>query len=322
MSGKNMPLGVACGVAAGALWGLVFVAPDVIRGFGPLMLATGRYLLYGIFALALVAPNWRRLLSGLGRAEWVALAWLSLLGNILYYVLLASAVQLGGVAMTSLVIGFLPVAVTIIGSRDQGAVPLRKLVPSLLLSFAGILCIGWESMGHAKGLSLMTQALGFACAVGALISWTTFAVGNSRWLARLEGFSGHDWSLLIGVMTGAQALVLVPVAVLWEGVSQTAGQWELFAAVCGGIAVLSSIIGNGLWNRMSRLLPLTMVGQMILFETLFALLYGFLWERRLPAPLEGLAMVFVVSSVLTCLAAHRPRVARTRKRDAPVTTIA
>lgn len=40
--------------------------------------------------------------------------------------LLANAVQLGGIAMTSLVIGFLPVAVTIIGSRDPGAVPLRR----------------------------------------------------------------------------------------------------------------------------------------------------------------------------------------------------
>ncbi len=55
---------------------------------------------------------------------------------------------------------------------------------------------------------------------------------------------------------------------------------------------------------MSRLLPLTMVGQMILFETLFALLYGFLWERRLPMPLEVAAFVLVVASVLSCIAAH------------------
>lgn len=74
----------------------------------------------------------------------------------------------------------------------------------------------------------------------------------------------------------------------------------------GGLVNLSSIIGNGLWNRMSRLLPLTMVGQMILFETLFALLYGFLWDWRTPSGLEGAAILFVLASVLTCLAAHRP----------------
>jgi drug/metabolite transporter (DMT)-like permease len=76
-------------------------------------------------------------------------------------------------------------------------------------------------------------------------------------------------------------------------------------AVVTGVALAASIVGNAFWNRMSRLLPLTMVGQMILFETLFALLYGFLWERRLPTAWEGAAMVLVVLSVLSCVRAHR-----------------
>lgn len=307
MSAKNIPLGLAFGMAAGAFWGLVFVVPDVANHFGPLQLSAGRYLAYGVFALALLAPHWGRIAPALGRAEWIALAWLSLLGNILYYVLLASAVQLGGVAMTSLVIGFLPVTVTIIGSRSKGAVPLPKLLPSLALSMAGIACIAWQSLGQTGGVSFLTQVSGFACALGALVSWTGFAVGNSRWLARLDGFSGHDWSLLIGVMTGAQALLLIPPALLLEGVSQGRHEWLTFAGLCTGIALFSSIIGNGLWNRMSRLLPLTMVGQMILFETLFALLYGFLWEKRWPTMFEALAIILVAASVLSCLAAHRPR---------------
>lgn len=72
-----------------------------------------------------------------------------------------------------------------------------------------------------------------------------------------------------------------------------------------GVALIASIAGNALWNRMSRLLPLTLVGQMILFETVFALIYGLVWEHRLPTALEALALVFVILSVLACLAAHR-----------------
>jgi len=109
-------------------------------------------------------------------------------------------------------------------------------------------------------------------------------------------------------MTGAQALILIPPALLFERTSHDQQDWLLFAGVCTGIAILSSIVGNGLWNQMSRLLPLTMVGQMILFETLFALLYGFLWERRLPTAFEVVAMGLVTASVLSCLAAHRPAV--------------
>jgi drug/metabolite transporter (DMT)-like permease len=85
--------------------------------------------------------------------------------------------------------------------------------------------------------------------------------------------------------------------------------------VAGGVAVCASILANALWNRMNRLLPLTLAGQMILFETLFALLYGFAWERRAPTAPELAAMGLMTASVLTCLAAHR-------KRDAPPAPLA
>lgn len=304
-------LGIACGIVAGALWGLVFLAPELASAFTPLQLAAGRYLAYGLFAVLLVLPRWRALCAGLGLREWWALAWLSLLGNILYYALLATAVQLGGMAMTSLVIGFLPVAVTVIGSRDHGAVSVRKLVPSLLLGAAGILCIGWQAVGDALGDGRtgmpMAEMTGLLCAVGALVSWTVYAVGNSRWLARLGHVSAHDWSLLTGVVTGAQALLLAVPAFLFARSGHAAGEWLHFAAVVTGVAILASIVGNAFWNRMSRLLPLTLVGQMILFETMFALLYGFLWEQRLPTGMELAALVCVTGSVLSCVAAHRAK---------------
>ena len=118
--------------------------------------------------------------------------------------------------------------------------------------------------------------------------------------------SAHDWNLLTGVVTGAQSLLLLPVALLIaSGAQHEAGDWMRLSGVSVGVAVLASIVGNNLWNRMSRLLPLTLVGQMILFETLFALIYGFAWERRLPTVIEALAFLLVVLSVATCLRAHR-----------------
>ena len=301
---NNTHLGIACGVGAGALWGLVFLAPELVRAFTPLQLAIGRYLAFGVIALVLIAPRWRMLVTALTRREWRALAWLALAGNTLYYILLSSAVQMGGIAMTSLVIGFLPVAVTIIGSRDSGAVPLRALAPSLGLCGAGALCIGWQAIAVPSG-AMGAQAIGLLCAIGALISWTAYAVGNTRCLARLDHVSAHDWNLLTGMVTGAQAVMLIPVTLLFEPIRHDASAWVHFAGVSVGVAVLASILGNALWNRMSRLLPLTMVGQMILFETLFALVYGFLWEQRLPRPLELAAFALVVTSVLSCIAAHR-----------------
>lgn len=302
---RSTLLGILCGAGAGALWGLVFLAPELARAFSPLQLTIGRYLAYGLFSAALIAPRWQVLTTRLARREWLALAWLALTGNTLYFILLSSAVQIGGIAMTSLVIGFLPVAVTIVGSRDRSAVPLRRLVPSLLMCAAGAVCIGWQAVVAPAADAVGAQITGLLCAIGALISWTTYAVGNSRWLARLDAVTPHEWNMLTGIVTGAQSLALVPAALLAANMSHTPHAWAQFASVSIGVALFASILGNALWNRMNRLLPLTLVGQMILFETLFALIYGFLWEARLPRPLEMLAFLLVVSSVLSCIAAHR-----------------
>ncbi|MCD2512351.1 DMT family transporter [Comamonas endophytica] len=302
--------GIAYGAGAGALWGLVFLAPELAGEFGPLQLSVGRYLCYGLIALALIAPRWRGLRAHVSRRQWGQLCWLALAGNTLYYVLLSAAVQIGGIAMTSLVIGFLPVAVTLIGSRDHGAVPLRRMLPSMLLCALGALCIGWQAVAAPVAGDASQQLLGLACAVGALVSWTAFAVGNARCLGRLQQVTAHEWNLLTGLVTGAQSLLLLPLALLLESTQHGAHEWARFAAVSVAVAVFASVIGNALWNRMSRLLPLTLVGQMILFETVFALFYGLLWEQRMPTLAEMAAFVCVVLGVLSCLAAHRRPAAR------------
>jgi drug/metabolite transporter (DMT)-like permease len=304
---RNTIVGVGFGAAAGAVWGLVFLAPELAGDFGPLYLAAGRYLAYGLIAAALLVPRWPMLVRHLGRTEWIALAWLSLLGNTLYYILLSSAVQMAGIAVTSLIIGFIPVVVTIVGSRDASAPSLARLAPSLLLGIGAIGCIGWQTLASSHAQAGIMPLIGLLCAVGALACWATFAIINSRWLVRLEHVSAHDWSLLLGIVTGLQAVVLVPLALLLEPAAHDAAAWYRFLAVSGAVALFASVVGNALWNTMSRLLPLTMVGQMILFETAFALLYAFLWEARLPTVPEMLAIACMGASVVSCLTAHGPR---------------
>lgn len=75
----------------------------------------------------------RSLLARLTRADVAALFKLALAGNLVYYVLLACAVHLIGIAPTSLIIGVLPVTVPLVGRRDHGAVPLARLALPLAL---------------------------------------------------------------------------------------------------------------------------------------------------------------------------------------------
>lgn len=296
----SISLGIIAGIVAGAFWGLVFLAPELTRGFTPIQLSAGRYVAYGLIAALLVTRSWHRLFQRLGWREWRALAWLSLAGNLIYYFFLAKAVQTGGIAMASIVIGLLPVVITLAGSRDEGAVPLRKLLPSIVLSTAGLFCISWQ---HLQSGSLA----GLLYASGALASWTAYAVGNSRWLARLKSITPHEWSMLTGLVTGAEALLLAVPALSHGAPQHSTADWLYFAAVVTSVALLCSIIGNGFWNYASRALPLTLTGQMIVFETLFAALYGFLWEARWPTIVEAVAMALLVSGVASCALAHRPK---------------
>jgi drug/metabolite transporter (DMT)-like permease len=296
----NISLGIIAGIIAGAFWGLVFLAPELARGFTPIQLSAGRYVAYGMVAAILVSRSWRRLFSGLGWREWRALAWLSFTGNIVYYFFLAQAVQVGGIATASIVIGLLPVAITLVGSRDSGAVPLRRLVPSIALSTAGLVCISWQHLQSGS-------PSGPLYASGALISWTAYAVGNSRWLARLKSVTPHEWSMLTGLVTGAQALLLAVPALLADTPEHGTADWLHFSAVVTSVAILCSIVGNGFWNYASRALPLTLTGQMIVFETLFAALYGFLWEARWPTIVEITAMGLLVAGVALCALAHESK---------------
>lgn len=298
--------GVLCGTAAGAFAGLIFIFPELSRGFTPLQLTVARYTAFGVIALVFLLPRLRKILPHLTRRDYAVLAGLAVTGNTLYYVFLSNAVQLAGVALTSLVHGLVPVVVTVVGSRDRGAVSINRLMPSILLSCAGIMCIGWQALTPANLGAISQQAVGFLCAVGALASWSIYAVWNSRSLGRLNALSSYDWNLLVGTMTGAQGLILLPFALSDVNTNHSGHDWAQLGLAALGIAVLCSIVGNALWNTMSRLLPLTLAGQMFLSETIFALLYGLIWDQRWPTPLEMTALTLVVASVLSCISAHRP----------------
>jgi drug/metabolite transporter (DMT)-like permease len=230
---------------------------------------------------------------------------LSLLGNIVYYIFLACAVQMAGGAAASLIVGLLPVAVTVFGSFEAGAVPLRALRWPLLLCLAGVLFVGAASL-HADTAERDegTRAIGLLCAFGALGCWTVYSVWNGRWLQRRPDLSAHDWSLLTGIVTGLLALGLAVPAFLPPS-EHTPMAWGHFWGMTLVVALLASVVGNACWNRASRLLPLTLVGQMIVFETLFALLYVFIYEQRWPGPMEILAIACLVAGVIGCARAHR-----------------
>jgi drug/metabolite transporter (DMT)-like permease len=293
---RALTAGILSGIAAGAFWGAIFLGPKLLVNFSPIELSVARYLVYGVLSALLIIPRWK-VLATVTAADWWALARLSLIGNLIYYVFISLAVQLSGIAVASLIVGLLPATITLIGSREQNALPFRRLAAPLLLMAIGIVLINLDLFTRDPGHgSALTKLLGVLCAIIALAAWTYYAVANTRWLRRAPQFSNQNWALLTGLMTGAMALLATPVF-LFHGGQTSMNGWTQFWLVSGGIALGGSVIGTAFWNAASRLLPLTLSGQMIVFETLFALLYNFIAEQRLPRPLELAAIVALAAGI-------------------------
>jgi drug/metabolite transporter (DMT)-like permease len=99
-----------------------------------------------------------------------------------------------------------------------------------------------------------------------------------------------------------------------QAVSHT--QWQLFWVAATGCALGGSWLANALWYAAARRLPPTLSGQLIVFETLFALLYGFAWLQRWPRPLELASMLLLLGGGLGGTAACRSG-GRTVSRSGP-----
>lgn len=306
-----MRRGVTYGILAGAIWGTVFLVPRLLPDFAPMRLGAARCMMYGLVSLVAALPMARRLAAKLTRADLLAVGKLALVGNLVYYVFLTAGVHRIGIGPTSLIVGVLPVTVTLVGRRDVGAAPLRLLLWPLALVMAGIVCINVDvfAAGPAPGGGdLIDKLVGVLCAAGALGSWTWFAVRNTRYLRRNPHFGGNEWSILLGLATGLLG------ALLWfaypllsddaTAASPPQTRWHAFWLLNLGLAVGASWVGTGLWNAASKRVPLTLSGQLIVFETLFALLYGFVYDARLPRPLEAAAIVLLLAGVLWSVRRH------------------
>ncbi|WP_377704604.1 DMT family transporter [Pseudoduganella sp. UC29_71] len=305
--------GVLCGLLAGAMWGMVFIVPELLSAFSPVEMAVGRYIAYGAIAFGLMLPRLGKLYARLERSDYAALVRHALSGNIVYYMLLALGVKLAGVAPTSLIIGVLPISVTLMGRKDHGALPLRQLALPLLVAAAGIACINVDVFMHAgsSGSTPAQTLLGVLCATGALLCWSWYTLDNARYLKRNPHFSSAEWSALYGLSSGLIALLIGAAALaIWHGeVLGAAGKasgrdWTMFWITNALLALGASVIGNHLWNIASRRVPVTLSGQLILFETLFALLYGFIYKQEWPRPLELAAIVLLAAGVMWSVRVH------------------
>ena len=75
--------------------------------------------------------------------------------------------------------------------------------------------------------------------------------------------------------------------------------------LCGATGFGAAWLATILWNEASRRLSASLCGQLIVSETLFALLYAFVLEGRWPMPAQWLAAALFTLGILASIKAQR-----------------
>ncbi|WP_445439099.1 DMT family transporter [Citrobacter portucalensis] len=297
--------GVLYALLAGLMWGLIFVGPLIVPEYPAVLQSMGRYLALGPIALP-IAWLGRARLRQLVRKDWVTALTLTMMGNLIYYVCLASAIQRTGAPVSTMIIGTLPVVIPVFAnllySQRDGKLSWWRLSPALVLIGIGLLCVNISELNQGlPDFSGWRYGSGIALALVSVVCWAWYALRNARWLRENPDKHPMMWAT-------AQALVTLPVsllgyiaACLWLN-----GQTPDFALPFGprpgvfiglmiAIAVLCSWVGALCWNVASQKLPTVILGPLIVFETLAGLLYTFILREEFPPLLtvSGIALLMV-----------------------------
>ena len=242
--------GVLYALLAGMMWGLIFVGPLIVPEYPAILQSTGRYLALGLIALPLAWLG-RARLRQLSRQDWRTALALTMMGNLIYYVCLASAIQRTGAPVSTMIIGTLPVVIPIFAnllySHRDGKLAWPKMVPALLCTAVGLICVNIAELRHGlEDFDLWRYGSGILLAFVSVACWAWYALRNARWLRENPDKHPMMWAT-------AQALVTLPVsllgyvgACLWLGHQQPdfaqpfgPRPW-VFVALMVAIAVLCS----------------------------------------------------------------------------------
>ncbi len=297
--------GVLYALLAGLMWGLIFVGPLIVPEYPAVLQSMGRYLALGLIALP-IAWLGRVRLRQLGRKDWVTALTLTMMGNLIYYVCLASAIQRTGAPVSTMIIGTLlvviPVFANLLYSQRDGKLLWWRLSPALVLIGIGLLCVNISELNQGlPDFSGWRYGSGIALALISVVCWAWYALRNARWLRENPDKHPMMWAT-------AQALVTLPVsllgyiaACLWLNVQTPdfalpfGPRPAVFIGLMIAIAVLCSWVGALCWNVASQKLPTVILGPLIVFETLAGLLYTFILRQEFPPLLtvSGITLLMV-----------------------------
>lgn len=306
-----MNIGVLAGLAAGAIWGLSFIAPLGVAPYQPVDLVIGRTIVFGLVSLAFLARNGFADIKALSRPMLLTVFLLALTGFNLSFALIAQAISLIGPAIVALIIGALPVAMAIGGNRGADRVPFSRLIGPLIAITLGLIIVNADKFAATLPGDRLSTLVGLALAIAGFWSWYWYGMRNAEVLRRGEIKADPvTWTALTGVGALASVPLLVAAALVFDmsavpalGLAHPEVGGLIFWSLAIGLA--SSVLATVLWSVASKRLPVSLAAQLIVSETLFALAYGYILSGKGPSIAEAIAATLIIGGVVAAIRAFQ-----------------
>lgn len=293
-----VPRHVFFGLGAGALWGVTFIAPGLLGPFTTLDLTAVRYLIFGVLSIAVLGSLRYNPFRQLDARGWWRIIGLGLSGNTLFYLALSSGVAFAGSAPVALIIGTLPIAMIVAGNLRRKTVAWRRLFGPMLVLAAGITLTGVAALDGEEGEAGALIALGIALGLVAVFSWLAYGIVNAEYLVDHPGTGVLLWTSLTGLGT----LITLPplaVAALVVGRSEPVEFSDFGVLLFWGLVLGlgSTWAATWLWNKASSGLSTTVLGLLVVSQTVFAIIFVCLLETRWPTLAETVSVLLIVAGV-------------------------
>lgn len=301
-----MVKGIAFALSACFIWGLIFIIPYFMGNYSSIEIALGRYLFYGaISLLLLLKARCRYPLS-----VWIKALYLSFLSG--YYLWVVLAIRYASPEICALVLGTSPITIALYGNWTQKEGNFKLLILPSFLILIGLIMINVPHIIMTN--SPLEYAIGLIFSFLSLASWTLYVVLNSRFLKNNPLIGSNDWATIQGVATLFWVIIcgLACSIFLWDELDvQKYFTWNQstmsFLIGCATLGVFCSWVGAALWNKASIFLPVSLAGQLMIFETIFGVLFVYTLHQQMPSLMEGGGIILLIGAVIYGIRALSPQ---------------
>lgn len=184
----NTSVFVVLGILVNCIWGTAFLIPYILSEINPMVIAIGRYLVYGLVSVGLIIFA-RKRFQILSKRQWLVAFSLGFAGNLGYYLFLSSSIYYSGITIAALIVGILPVALIIVGNLVEKTYSFRSLALPILLILSGMLTLSLSDIESRVGND--HTLLGTGLAIASLALWTYYGIKNAHFLKLNRNYSAN-----------------------------------------------------------------------------------------------------------------------------------